>query len=244
MITPYSAPTLDTLFDDAGFRESNLLFMKTLLFALVLLIQTLSAAELRSWTNTEGKAVQASLMDIVTDAKGNVMAAKVRLTTGQMFTLETSKLSSADNDYLKSQVTKRAEESKAALLANRKAKWTDDWDAAKAESAQTGLPILLFMTGSDWCGYCMQLKGEVFESKVFQKYADQNLVLMAADFPQGIRQSKSLVDQNKKLEAQYPISGYPTIFIIKDDKVIGRAGSTGGATAKEYVEKLQAKVGK
>ncbi|CAN5700415.1 hypothetical protein BH11VER1_BH11VER1_38690 [soil metagenome] len=218
--------------------------MKPLILALILFSQTLFAAESRSWTNTEGKAVQATLVDIVADAKGNVTAAKLRLTTGQMFTLEASKLSSADNDYLKSQATKRAEESKTALLANRKAKWTDDWEAAKAESTQTGLPILLFMTGSDWCGYCMELKGEVFESKVFQKYADQNFVLMTADFPKGIRQSKSLIDQNKKIEAQFPINGYPTIFIIKDDKVIGRAGSTGGASAKEYVEKLQAKISK
>jgi protein disulfide-isomerase len=224
--------------------KSILIFMKAFLFTLILFTQTLFAAELRSWTNTEGKALQASLVDIVTDAKGDVTTAKVRMTTGQMFNLEASKLSSADNDYLKLQATKRAEESKTALLANRKAKWTDDWEAAKAESAETGLPILLFMTGSDWCGYCMQLKGEVFENKVFQKYADQNLVLMVADFPKGIRQSKSLVDQNKKLEAQFPISGYPTIFIVKDDKVIARAGSTGGASAKEYVEKLQAKVGK
>lgn len=211
---------------------------------LLMLGQSLAIAELRSWTNTEGKTVEASLVDLVTAADGTVTAAKIRLASGQIFNLPVSQLSAADQDYLKAEFSARAEKAKADLLANRKAKWLDNWQKAQQEAKETGLPILLFMTGSDWCGYCVELKKEVFEDKVFQKFADQNLVLMVADFPKGIRQSKSLVEQNEKLEKQFPISGYPTIFLVKEDQVIGRAGSTGGATAKEYVEKLQAQLGK
>lgn len=218
--------------------------MKAILIGLLMLGQTLALAELRSWTNTEGKTVEASLVDLVTAADGTVAAAKIRLASGQIFNLPVSQLSAPDQDYLKAEFAARAEKAKAALLTNRKAKWLDNWQKAQQEAKETGLPILLFMTGSDWCGYCVELKREVFEEKVFQKFADQNLVLMVADFPQSIRQSKSLVEQNEKLKKQFPISGYPTIFLVKADQVIGRAGSTGGATAKEYVEKLQAQLGK
>jgi len=218
--------------------------MKALLVAWILLAHTLVAAELRSWTNSEGKTIEATLIEVVTDAEGAASAAKVRLPTGQSFTLQASQLSTADNDYLKSELAARTEKARAALLANRKAKWLDNWQKAQQDSKETGLPILLFMTGSDWCGYCVELKREVFENKVFQKYADQNLVLMVADFPQAIRQSKSLVEQNANLTKQFPFSGYPTIFLVKDEQVIGRAGSTGGASAEEYVEKLKTQLSK
>jgi protein disulfide-isomerase len=213
--------------------------MKIWFLALSLIGHSLVAAEMRAWTNTEGKSIEASLTEVVTDAQGAVAGAKVRLATGQSFTLQAAQLSAADNDYLKTALANREAEAKAALLANRKAKWLDHWDKAQQESKESGLPILLFMTGSDWCGYCVELKRDVFETKVFQKFADQHLVLMVADFPHGIRQTKSLITQNEKLKAQFPISGYPTIFLVKDGQVIGRAGSTGGASANEYVERLQ-----
>ena len=43
--------------------------------------------------------------------------------------------------------------------------------------------ILLNFSGSDWCGPCIRMRKEIFESDVFKQMADTELVLVNADFP-------------------------------------------------------------
>ena len=43
--------------------------------------------------------------------------------------------------------------------------------------------VLVYFSGSDWCRPCMQLHQEVFESELFSKFADSNLVIVRLDFP-------------------------------------------------------------
>ena len=38
-------------------------------------------------------------------------------------------------------------------------------------------------TGSDWCGWCIKLKKEVFSKPAFIDYANEHLILMTVDFP-------------------------------------------------------------
>ena len=40
--------------------------------------------------------------------------------------------------------------------------WEVNLDAAQAISIKTGKPILANFTGTDWCGWCIRLKKEVF----------------------------------------------------------------------------------
>lgn len=61
--------------------------------------------------------------------------------------------------------------------------WGGDFEKAKAEAAQNNKYILLNFCGSDWCGPCIKLKKDIFESEDFQQYADGRLVLVRADFP-------------------------------------------------------------
>ena len=50
-------------------------------------------------------------------------------------------------------------------------KWhTDISDAAK-ESLETKKPLMLFFTGSDWCGWCKRLQKEVFQTPEFEKWS-------------------------------------------------------------------------
>ena len=39
-----------------------------------------------------------------------------------------------------------------------------------------------FFTGSDWCGWCMRLKREVFNLPDFKIWSDENVVLVELDF--------------------------------------------------------------
>ncbi|MDB5242675.1 MAG: thiol-disulfide isomerase [Spirosoma sp.] len=61
--------------------------------------------------------------------------------------------------------------------------WQLNFDQAKAEAQQSHKLILLNFSGSDWCGPCIKLKKDVFESPEFQAFAADHIVLVRADFP-------------------------------------------------------------
>ena len=61
--------------------------------------------------------------------------------------------------------------------------WTNDFEAAKTKAKKEGKHLLLDFTGSDWCGFCIRLHGEVFSKEVFRKEVPKHFVLVELDFP-------------------------------------------------------------
>ena len=49
-------------------------------------------------------------------------------------------------------------------------KWHTDLKEAINISMSENKPLLLFFTGSDWCGWCVRLKNEVFNYDEFTKW--------------------------------------------------------------------------
>lgn len=92
--------------------------------------------------------------------------------------------------------------------------WLTDWEAAKAQAQRTNKPILINFTGSDWCGWCIRLKKEVFSQEEFKSWAGQKVVLFEADFPRQKALPPNLTAQNEKLAQQFQISGYPSIIFV------------------------------
>ncbi|BCX48269.1 hypothetical protein HAHE_21770 [Haloferula helveola] len=92
--------------------------------------------------------------------------------------------------------------------------WGTDWEAAKAQAKKENKPILINFTGTDWCGWCIKLEKEVFSKESFKEYAKDNLVLMEVDFPRKKEQSDELKAQNKKLDKEFKVEGYPTIYLV------------------------------
>lgn len=92
--------------------------------------------------------------------------------------------------------------------------WTSDWQDAKARSKTGGKPILLYMTGSDWCGWCKKLEKEVISQQAFMDFAKRHFVLMEADYPRNKEQTPELKKQNKELEQKYLAGGYPTMWVL------------------------------
>ena len=45
--------------------------------------------------------------------------------------------------------------------------WETDLNKAIGLSYETKKPIMLFFTGSDWCGWCIRLQNEVFRTETF-----------------------------------------------------------------------------
>ena len=92
--------------------------------------------------------------------------------------------------------------------------WMHDFEAAKAKAVKEGKPIFINFTGTDWCGWCIKLEKEVFTKKAFQEYAKENLVLVEVDFPKKKEQTAELKAQNKKLDKEYGVEGYPTLYLL------------------------------
>jgi len=117
--------------------------------------------------------------------------------------------------------------------------WTTDWEAAKQRSKAENKPILLYLTGSDWCGWCIKLDREVLSQKEFMDFASRHFVLMEADFPRKKEQPPELKKQNKELEKKYLADGYPTMWVLdsKGDKLSEDLGVLKGGV-EGYLNKL------
>lgn len=107
--------------------------------------------------------------------------------------------------------------------------WTMDIDAAKALAAETGRPLFLNFTGSDWCGWCRLMDKQIFSKPAWQAYAKDHLVLVWIDFPK----DKSLVPEafrqrNDTLMREFDVGGFPT-YILLDADGQTRLGQTGAA---------------
>jgi thioredoxin-related protein len=111
-------------------------------------------------------------------------------------------------------------------------KWYTDVKEAMTVSNKEKKPLMLFFTGSDWCGWCIRLQNEVLKTPEFTKWANENVVLVELDFPRRTPQSDELKKQNSELQQAFGIQGFPTVYFVnatvKEGKVnFEGLGSTG-----------------
>ncbi|WP_055445689.1 thioredoxin family protein [Lacinutrix mariniflava] len=101
--------------------------------------------------------------------------------------------------------------------------WLTDFDLAKAESVSSKKPILIYFTGSDWCGPCKMLKKDFFNTEAFETKAE-NFVLIKVDMP---RRNDIITPEQKKknkvLVKKYnQKGGYPNLVALNSNlNVIG-----------------------
>ena len=96
-----------------------------------------------------------------------------------------------------------------------KLNWYDDVSKAIPVSIQENKPLLLFFTGSDWCGWCKRLVKEVFDQKEFKDWAKDKIIPVELDFPRRTKLDENLVAQNRQLQRLFAVQGYPTIWIVR-----------------------------
>jgi thioredoxin-related protein len=125
---------------------------------------------------------------------------------------------------------------KKETVAAKTKGFMDDFAAAQKEAFKQ--PIFIFFTGSDWCGWCMKLRGEVLDTKEFEKFAATNLILLEADFPKAKKLSAAVKKQNEELASKYGVRGYPTVYLVDETgKVLAQTGYQAGG-AEAYVKHL------
>lgn len=92
--------------------------------------------------------------------------------------------------------------------------WHTDVAAATQLSIKEKKPLLLFFTGSDWCGWCIKLQKDVLKTSEFATWAMQNVILVELDFPRTKPQEEALRLQNAQLAQMFGIRGYPTVWLV------------------------------
>lgn len=122
--------------------------------------------------------------------------------------------------------------------------WETNFPAAQARAQREHKYILLSFSGSDWCGPCIRMRQELFESEVFKNYASANLVLVNADFP---RQKKNQLpkqqqQQNEGLADKYnPGGNFPyTVLLSPDGKPVKQWDGFPKEKPEEFVHDISA----
>lgn len=92
--------------------------------------------------------------------------------------------------------------------------WFSDVNQAVQKSNETGKPLLLFFTGSDWCGWCIRLQKEVFQTPFFTQWAKENVILVELDFPRKKQLPDELRKQNQTMQQVFQVQGYPTVHLV------------------------------
>ena len=91
--------------------------------------------------------------------------------------------------------------------------WADDFKRAQEKAAKEGKDLLLDFTGSDWCGWCVRLKKEVFDTEEFKQEAPKHFVLVELDYPHEKALAEAIKIQNQALQKAFGIGGYPSIVL-------------------------------
>ena len=122
--------------------------------------------------------------------------------------------------------------------------WNTDFEKAKAEAAQSHKLVMLNFSGSDWCGNCIRMDKQIFESSAFEKYAEENLVLVKADFPRSKRNqlSKEQTKINERLADKYNVEGEFALIIFFDEngKILKKWNGCPDETSEQFISEINA----
>jgi len=124
------------------------------------------------------------------------------------------------------------------------AEWNTDFEKAKTDAAHSHKLILLNFSGSDWCSPCIRMKETIFDSDVFGRYAQQNLILVRADFPRLKKNqlAKEQIRQNENLADKFDPEGkFPfTILLDENLKVLKEWEGCPNESAESFVTSINA----
>ncbi|GAA4241144.1 hypothetical protein GCM10022292_06390 [Winogradskyella damuponensis] len=121
--------------------------------------------------------------------------------------------------------------------------WQTDFAVAKEIATKESKPIILVFQGSDWCGPCIKLDREIWSTDTFKAYANENYVMLKADFPK--RKKNALSEAQTKANAQlaeiYNKQGFFPFVVVLDSngKVLGE-NSYKKTTPENYIKELNA----
>ena len=120
--------------------------------------------------------------------------------------------------------------------------WQTDFDKACQSAKAEHKLIVLNFSGSDWCGPCIHLHQEIFDSKVFTGFAAEHLILLNADFPR-LKKNQLSKEQQKKNDELADIynkgGAFPlTVLINSEGKVLKKWEGFPNESAEEFTNEI------
>lgn len=117
--------------------------------------------------------------------------------------------------------------------------WLTDYDEALNQARMKHLPLMIFFTGSDWCGWCHKLQDEVLETEEFKEMTEDQFIFLKIDSPMKTPLSPQQTDVNNTLKRRFAIKTFPTVLLVDEkQQEIGRKGYQQGGP-KGYAEALK-----
>ncbi len=131
----------------------------------------------------------------------------------------------------------------SAIVFNTDQAWLTNLNQAKKIAIEKNELILLNFSGSDWCGPCMRMRKEIFESSDFKSFANEKLVLVNADFPRSKKNklSKEQATENDSMAEKYNTNGkFPlTLLLTADGTILKEWEGLPDAKPGEFVEEIR-----
>jgi thioredoxin-related protein len=105
--------------------------------------------------------------------------------------------------------------SQESIINKVEVNWEESFRIALKKSKKEKKPVLIYFTGSDWCGPCKVLDEKLFSTKKFKDLSDRDFILYKADNPR----NKDLltsdqIKENSKLIRKFKVKSYPTIIAV------------------------------
>lgn len=120
--------------------------------------------------------------------------------------------------------------------------WSTNYTAALQLAKDSGRPLLMVFSGSDWCKPCIKLREQILVKPEFSTWAQSQVVCVCLDFPSQKKNAlpEELKKQNEALAEKFNTAGtFPLVVIIDgNENMLGTAGYL-DVTVAEYVVELE-----
>ena len=126
----------------------------------------------------------------------------------------------------------------AARADSRDAVWTDDIDGAFRAAADSGKPVFIDFTGSDWCGWCKLADRNIFSTSAWADFADE-VICLKVDFPRNGRPDVMTMNRREQLAKAFGVEGFPTLVLATADRKALAQFSAGRKGAKEFIDEVR-----
>jgi thioredoxin-related protein len=121
--------------------------------------------------------------------------------------------------------------------------WSDQPQAAFEAARESGRPILVLFTGSDWCPHCQLLEEHVLATDAFRAWARGRVELLVIDMPrQGI--TTAVREERSAVCKRYGVKSFPTVMLIAPDgmKIAAQPGYS-RQSAEAWITSIDRKLG-
>jgi thiol-disulfide isomerase/thioredoxin len=120
---------------------------------------------------------------------------------------------------------------------------TTNAEEAFKVSSETKKPVLLVFAGSDWCAPCIRFERKVLSENSFIRFADENLIILKADFPQREKLPPALQRQNEKLAEEYNPKGvFPFFLLLGIDRSVLSTLNYTNESSLEFISEIKSRL--